>query len=284
MAKEYWYFVSGMLLVLLPLLLLIAIKKLHLLEVRPDQKIVYTVNGNEKLTLHAFMAKHSTGATPTPAVLLFHGGRWMYGGPEEFYPQCQYFSAQGFSCFSAQYRLGANNQPDVSGAMADACAALDYLIAHAGDLRIDPDRIVVGGGSAGGHLAAALGSGLPLAHGATPSAVRRPVAQLLYNPTLDLAPCTPDHHLVKDFWQEVSPHHHIDSAVPPSLILMGTQDPELPVQSAQAFCDAVQAAGGHCELALYEGQGHGFYHSPEYLEKTNQRVLEFLRNLPGQLE
>ncbi len=106
MAREYWYFVSGVLVVLVPLLLLVAVKKLHLLEVRPDQKIVYTVNGNEKLTLHAFMAKHSTDATPTPAVLLFHGGRWLYGGPEEFYPQCQYFSAQGFSCFTAQYRLG----------------------------------------------------------------------------------------------------------------------------------------------------------------------------------
>ena len=62
MAKEHWYFVSGVLLVLVPLLLLVAVKKLRLLEVRPDQKIVYAVNGNEKLTLHAFMAKHSTGA------------------------------------------------------------------------------------------------------------------------------------------------------------------------------------------------------------------------------
>ncbi len=79
----------------------------------------------------------------------------------------------------------------------------------------------------------------------------------------------------------MSPFHHIDGAVPPSLILMGTQDPELPVPAAQTFCAAMQAAGGHCEIALYEGQGHGFYHNPEYMEKTNQRILQFLRDLQG---
>ncbi len=283
MAREHWYFLSGVLLVLLPLLLFVATKKLHLLEVRPDQKIVYRVNGTEQLSLHAFTAKNSTGNTPTPALLLFHGGRWLYGGPEELYAQCQYFAAQGFSCFAAQYRLGANNRPDVRGAVADARSALDYLIAHAAKLHIDPHRIVVGGGSAGGHLAAALGSGLPLAPGTTSSTSRRPAAQILYNPMLDLAPGTPDHHLVKDYWEKVSPFHHIDRAVPPTLILVGSQDPEVPVPTAQAFCSAVQAMGRQCEIALYEGQGHGFYHDKEYREKTNVRILKFLRNLQGWL-
>jgi len=273
MAKEYWYFVSGMLVVLLPILLLVAVKKLHLLEARPDRKIVYTVNGNEKLTLHAFMAKHGTSATPTTAMLLFHGGGWLYGGPEAFYPQCQYFAAQGITCFSAQYRLGANNQPDIRGAVADARAALDYLIAHATELHIDADRIVVGGGSSGGQLAAALGSGLPMAPGV---AARRPAAQILYNPILDLSPSHPNHHLVIDFWQEVSPFHHIDSATPPALILVGSEDLEVPVQTVQAYCAAMQTAGGYCEVALYEGQGHGFFNNPEYLLKTNQRILDFL--------
>ena len=96
-----------------------------------------------------------------------------------------------------------------------------------------------------------------------PEWINKGLYRLLYNPTLDLAPGTPDHHLVKDYWQEVSPFHHIDGAVPPSLILVGSQDPEVPVPTAQAFCAAVQKAGGHCEIALYEGQGHGFFHSRE---------------------
>jgi acetyl esterase len=283
MAKEHWYLICGMLLVLVPLIALVVVKKLHLLQVRPDQKIVYRINGSEQFNLHTFTAKNSAGDIPTPALLLFHGGRWLYGGPEGLYPQCQYFAKQGYSCFSAQYRLGTDNRPDVRGAVTDARAALDYLIAHAEELRIDPDRIVVGGGSAGGHLAAALGAGLPLAPGSTSATTCRPAAQILYNPMLDLAPGTPDHHLVKDYWEQVSPFHHIDSAVPPSLILLGSQDPEVPVSTAQAFCMAVRAAGAHCEIALYEGQGHGFYHKQKYRDETNVRILKFLRNLQGRV-
>lgn len=280
MAKEHWYFVCGALLVLVPLVALVAVKKLNLLEARPGEKIVYAYNDAQPLLLHAFEAK-ARSATPAPALLMFHGGRWLYGGPEEYYPQCEFFAAQGFACFSAQYRLGANNRPDVRGAIADARAAFDYLIAHAEELHIDARNIAVAGSSAGGHLAAALGSGLPHAEGA-PNAVR-PAVQLLYNPMLDLSPGTPDHHLVKDYWEEVSPYHHIDGAVPRSLILVGSQDPEVPVPTAQAFCRAVHAAGGQCEIALYDGQGHGFFHDPVYREQTNQRILEFLDDPQGKL-
>lgn len=276
MAKEHWYFICGVLLVLVPLVLLVAVKKLHLLDVRPSEKIVYKTNGAQPLVLHAFPAKNRGGA-PAPALLLFHGGRWLYGGPEEYYPQCTFFAGRGFACFSAQYRLGANNRPDVRGAVADARDAFDYLIAHAEALHIDATNIAVAGSSSGGHLAAALGSGLPRAGGAANPV--RPVAQLLYNPMVDLSPGTPDHHLVKDYWQEVSPYHHIDSGVPPSLILVGSQDPEVPVPTAQAFCRAVHEAGGKCEIALYEGQGHGFFHDPVYREQTNQRILNFLNAL-----
>jgi len=280
LAREHWYFLCGVLLVLIPLIAFVAIKKLRLLEVRPAEKIVYAHSGKQALSLHAFPAQ-DVGNTPAPALLFFHGGGWLYGGPEDLYTQCQFFSARGFTCFSAQYHLGANNRPDVREAVTNARAALDYLIAHATELHIDPNRITVGGGSAGGQLAAALGSGLPLTSGAKSSGARRPAAQILYNPVLDLSPGTPNHHLVKEYWEEVSPYHHIDGATPHSLILVGKQDLEVPVTTAQAFCAAVLEAGGHCELALYEGQGHGFFHTREYREKTNTRILEFLIARPG---
>lgn len=280
MATKYWYLLGGILLGLLPLLLVVAVKKLNLLEIRPDQKIVYQTNGAQALTLHLFRARERADQSPAPALLLFHGGRWLYGDPGQLYRQCQFFAAQGFTCFSAQYRLAAATPPDVRGAMADAQAALRYLRDNAAALHIDPDRIAVGGASSGGHLAAALGAGLPLAHDAASlSATARPAALLLYNPMLDLSPGTPDHHLVKDYWQQVSPYHHIDSAVPPTLMLLGSLDPEVPLPTAQAYCAATQRAGGKCEIAVYEGQSHGFFNHAPYLAQTNQRILQFLRGL-----
>jgi acetyl esterase/lipase len=277
MAKEYWYFVSGVLVVVLPLLVLVAVKKLNLLDERPDKMIVYRTNGDQSLTLHAFMAKDTEGGQPAPALLLFHGGRWLFGGPRDLYPQCRFFAEQGITCFSAQYTLGRMSRPEVRSAVADARAALDYLVEHAGDLNLDPQRIAVGGGSSGGHLAAALGSGLP---GAAANE-RRPAALVLYNPMLDLSPGTPDHHLVKHYWEEVSPHHHIDGDVPPALILVGSLDPEVPVPTAEAYCMAVRDAAGDCEVEVYEGESHGFFNKPRFRDATNQRILQFLSNLNG---
>ena len=280
MAKEYWYFICGVLVVLVPLLLLVAVKKLHLLDVRADHRIVYKVQAGQNLLLHGFRPKNASGDAPATALLLLHGGRWLYGHPQDFFPQCQFFADQGYHCFAAQYRLGSHNRPDVRGAVADVDAALAYLQENADALHINPQHIVVGGSSAGGHLAAALGSGLArtAAHGGA-QPTQRAAAQILYNPMLDLAPGTPDHHLVKDYWEQVSPYQHIDAAVPPTLILLGSDDPEVPVATAQAFCDAVVNAGSDCEIALYEGQGHGFFHQPPYRDLTNRRVLAFLQQL-----
>ncbi|SRR6056297_991206 len=299
MAKEHWYFLAGLLAVLLPLALLLAVKKLQLLETRPDTRIPYAQFAGEPLHLHAFRAQTQQAAAP--ALLLFHGGRWLYGGPQSLYPQCRYFAARGYHCFSAEYRLGSQNQPDVPGALGDAAAALAYLQDHATEMGIDARRIYAGGGSSGGHLAAGLGAGLGAEAspgskavtdpGRDPTAPEsgkassRPAGLVLYNPMLDLSPGTPDHHLVRDHWRAVSPYHHIDSRFPPTLILNGTQDPEVPVASVEAFCSAMRAVGGVCELELYAGQSHGFYHFSEgrnpWFERSSRRAWEFLQGLLG---
>jgi len=276
-ANEHWLLLGVLLLVLA---LRVAVKKFHLLDARPDRKITYKAVGANALTLHVFRARNAGTGAASPAVLFFHGGGWLYGGPEQFYPQCQYLCERGFTCFSTQYRLGDDSQPDLRGAVEDARAAFTYLADHAGELNIDPRHIVAGGGSSGGHLAAALGTALaPAPTGTSSGDIRRPAALVLYNPILDLSPGTPNHSLVKENWEEVSPIHHVDDAVPASLVLLGSQDAEAPVATVEAFRKAVRDAGGRCEVALYEGQGHGFFNQPDYLEKTNLRVLQFLSAL-----
>ena len=67
MAKEYWYLASMVLAVVLPLALLFAVKKLHLLETWPDQIIVYKVVNQQSLSLHAFKAQNRPDDAPSPA-------------------------------------------------------------------------------------------------------------------------------------------------------------------------------------------------------------------------
>jgi acetyl esterase len=284
LVKEYWYFLAGVCVVLIPLALILAIERLDLLEIRPDRKLVYKREDGWALELHVFEAKSENAGATAPALLLFHGGRWKYGSARNFYPQCKYFARQGYACFSAQYRLGKGGRTDVRAAVADARSAFEYLSESAASLRIDPDRIVAGGGSSGGHLAAMLGVWATPTRGRSPEGRGvRPAALILLNPMLDLSPCRPDHHLVKQYWREVSPFHQVDRHFPPSLVLLGSDDPELPVDSARAFCDAVRGKGGRCELAVFEGQSHGFFNyrpgQTEYFDKTNKCIVGFLDDL-----
>ena len=76
---------------------------------------------------------------------------------------------------------------------------------------------------------------------------------------------------------------YIDGQVPPTLILHGTDDRDVPVASAIKFCDAVTSVHGRCELVLYEGAKHGFFNDEidggRYFNATNERIARFLEQL-----
>lgn len=266
------YFLAGLALGLCVALAPAVMKRVTAWLNGPDRVMVYRSIDGHDLKLHVFEAKGPGPAAGHPALLLFHGGAWQYGSPDAFFPQCRHFAQHGLTCVSAEYRIASRHGTDPRAAVQDARAAFAYLRNHAEGLGIDPIRIAVGGGSSGGHLAAMLGVATPVSD--------RPAALVLYNPMLDLSPGKPDHHLVAEYWQSVSPLQQVDAAVPPGLILLGTEDREVPVATAQAFCDGVSVRGGRCELALYEGARHGFFNLREddrqYFDATNQRVGAFL--------
>ncbi|HRX22427.1 MAG TPA: alpha/beta hydrolase [Syntrophomonadaceae bacterium] len=284
MSRENWFFLLGLIVALLLISGYIAIKHSKFSAITPDRKVTYRIIDGYELTLHLFQAQGPALPNGYPVLLLFHGGAWKYGSPHQFYPQCQHFQERGLTCVSAQYRIASVHDSDPRVALEDAQAAILYLRQHAAELYINPKRIIAGGGSAGGHLAAALGVGLPIKD--TPmdrKNLSRPNALVLYNPMLDLSPGRPDHHLVAVYWSDISPYHHIDGNIPPTLILLGTEDSEVPVSTAQAFCDKVIYNGGQCKLALYEGAKHGFFnHSVEnskYFNLTNQIINKFIDSL-----
>jgi len=274
MSRELWY-TLGAVAALLFLVAIFAVKKFRPHEWWPDRGIEYKTVAGEDFALHAFFAQATEGKAP--ALLLFHGGAWQFGTPAMMFPQCNFFARNGVHCFSAGYRVSGGAQPDVRGAIADARDAFDYVRNNADKLGVDATRIFIGGGSSGGHLAAAVGAGLP------DKAAARPAGLVLYNPMVDLAPGMPDHELVSAYWAEVSPLHHLDERTPPALVMLGDRDTEISVATAERFCAALRGVGGRCEVDVYPGQGHGFFNyrvgDTRYFDATNLRVLRFLGGL-----
>lgn len=204
--------------------------------------------------------------TPGPALLWIHGGGYVIGSPAQDHAQCRRFAAKlGATVAAVEYRL-APKHPYPAG-LEDCYAALTWL---AGLPAVDPDRVAIGGASAGGGLAAALAL-LARERGEVPLA-----AQLLVYPMLDDRSVGPEfdrpgHRL----WTQESnrfawsvyldgadpevavPARHQDlSGLPPAWIGVGTLD--LFHDEDLVYAERLRAAGVPCDVEVVEGAFHGF--------------------------
>lgn len=207
--------------------------------------------------------------TNRPAIVFFFGGGWSSGSPSQFEPQCRALAARGMVAITADYRVATRQQAKAADCVADAKSAVRWLRQNAARLGLDPNRIAAGGGSAGGHIAAATlvpgfdTEGEALAVSCAPNAL------VLFNPALVLAPM--EGLELKGFGvnlgperlgataSALSPAHHIKRGLPPTIIFHGRADTTVPFVTAEAYARAMQAAGNRCELVGFEGQTHGFF-------------------------
>jgi acetyl esterase len=146
-----------------------------LLPVGPIEEIVaHGPAGAVRLRVY----RPAGGGSSLPTLVYFHGGGWVVGDLEAFDPHCRVLvSACCAAVISVDYRLAPEHR--FPAALEDAFAATEFIATKAADLGADPTRIVVGGDSAGGNLAAAVcilrrDRGLPLLSG-----------QMLLYPILD---------------------------------------------------------------------------------------------------
>ena len=130
----------------------------------------------------------------------------------------------------------------------DGRSAIRYLRQHAGELGIDPEKIVVSGGSAGGHVAAgtALFDGID-EDGEDAKVSCVPNALVLYFPVIDTSKEGYGNARCGDRWQELSPLHRVKAGLPPTLVLHGTADTTTPFKGAKAFDEAMRKAGNQLE-------------------------------------
>jgi len=208
-----------------------------------------------------------------PSIVFFFGGGWNGGTPGQFRPQAEYLAERGMVAIAVDYRVKSRQGTPARVAVSDAKAAIRWARTHADRLGIDPDRIAAGGGSAGGHLAAATAT-LPGHDDSKSTAAVScvPNALVLFNPALITAPYSGQSEFEEQKYEKLerrlgakpesmSPYHHVRPGLPPTIIFHGENDKTVPFHQAELFCDAMTAAANRCELVGYPGEGHGFFNA-----------------------
>jgi acetyl esterase/lipase len=251
-------------------------------DLEPARTVVYKKVGNRELVLNVF---EPTGLKPSdkrPCFLVIHGGGWTGMEPRRMFPFADHFAKLGMVGISVQYRLAsAKTGVTVFDCVKDARSSVRYVRAHAAELGIDPQKIVVSGGSAGGHLAAAtaLFEGV---NEETDDLKVSPVpnALVLLFPVIDTSTEGYGNARIGERWQEISPLHQVRAGVPPTIIFHGTADPTCPFKGAKAFQEAMVKAGNRCELDVNEGGAHGYLmRTQELYDDTMQKTETFLKSL-----
>jgi acetyl esterase/lipase len=237
----------------------------------PGAKVeTYKTLGDTKLNLYIYEPEDLKPGDKRPAIVFFFGGGWQSGSPRQFMPQCKYLASRGMVAIAADYRVASRHNVKAIDCVRDAKSAIRFVRKNARRLGVDPDRIAAGGGSAGGHLAAATGTIEGFDEPDEDLNVSsRPNAMLLFNPAVVLAPVEGvelnEERLaglaerMGTAPRELSPYHHVAKGVPPTAIFHGLADKTVPHSTVVAFAKAMQDAGNTCKLFSYENQGHGFF-------------------------
>ncbi|MGL4942179.1 MAG: alpha/beta hydrolase fold domain-containing protein, partial [Thermoguttaceae bacterium] len=122
--------------------------------------VPYVSGGGERQQLDLYIPKRDRGGKPferpMPAILWLHFGSWTRGSKEPCIPFGLGYTKKGYALVAANYRLTTTDP--FPAQIEDCKSAVRWLRAHAAEYNIDPDRIGVWGVSAGGHLAALLGT------------------------------------------------------------------------------------------------------------------------------
>ena len=195
--------------------------------------------------------------------LIVHGGGWWQGdadAPNVVDAKVAWLNPQGIALGSISYRLGTKSTPRIGPDMEadDVAAAVAYLRAHADELGIDADRIVLAGHSAGGHLSA-LGItrlGVTVAGFVGLDSACYNVVQAMEGPH----PEDPFGIAFGDdpaFWEECCPTANMTKTPPPMLLAASTQRGPANIPQAEAFARKAIGFDGRAEVyqaALEHGE------------------------------
>jgi len=236
------------------------------------------------------LARPGQGGGPFPAVLCIHGGGFRAGKRESYDALCVKLAARGYVAATITYRLAPQHK--FPAAVHDTKAAVRWFRANAKAYKINPDKIGVTGGSAGGHLAQflAVTANVPQFEGNGGNANQSSQVTCVvnvYGPS-DFTQSygkSVDAHEVLPLWFgsnleqsrglhiQGSPLYWVTPSAAPTLCIHGTDDKYVAHEQAVWLIDKLKAANVEAELLTLPGAGHGFK-GPD-AEKSEAAMMAF---------
>lgn len=244
--------------------------------------IQYGQAAGESLLLDAFVPQ-SPG--PHPVAILVHGGGWSSGNKQDMEFLFEPLSKADFTWFSINYRLAPKHR--WPACLQDVRAAVKWVKSNAAAYKGDPDKIALVGYSAGGHLVSAAVTLPP-----NPSTVQAVVG--LAAPTDLVADMQrrgglssalqhlfdKPQQLDEPTWKLLrlySPVQYIHSALPPFLLVHGTQDTSVPYDQSISLQTALTKQGVACDLITLQGASHRIAEWPQFDQAFIPKTVQWLK-------
>jgi acetyl esterase/lipase/TolA-binding protein len=243
--------------------------------------VEYGKGGKRPLRLH-ILRPRVMPKEPLPVIIFIHGGGWFEGHRNRGIAPLVHFAERGYLCATVEYRL--SDEAKFPAQIEDIKTAVRYLRAKAGELHLDSQRIGVWGQSAGGHLAALLGTsgGVRELEGAGgwQNFSSRVNAVIDWNGPVDFLEAKELERLMKqkqaEGWKTIAmerlfggliPQHkeearranpitYVSSDDPPFLIMHGDEDNTVALSQSQLLYDSLKKAGVDATLNVIKGAGH----------------------------
>lgn len=264
------------------ILLLVALATMHSAQAErvsgPDGK-VYTykeVDGVKRELEVYFPEGHDEAKKPVPGIILFHGGGWGGGTRDAFKYQCDYFASRGLVAVTVTYRLATKEEKasmkgdksPKSLCVPDAKSAIRWVKQNAEELGVDPDKLIAGGGSAGGHISLIATNNPGLNDPNDPEGFDASVAALvLFNPALSVETNDPEIHVIK----------HLKPSTPPAIAFFGDEDNWLKGWNP-AYEKWRSLEETTIDYQVAEGVGHAFFNRQPWADLTLMAADEFLKS------
>lgn len=254
--------------------------------------IVYKKIDTTTVKLDVYTPKKGNG--PFPTLIYFHGGGWVKGTKDSMSGQLTPYLANGWVVVNVGYRL--INRAPAPAAVEDTRCAFAWVYENAARYKIDTNKIVLSGGSAGGHLAMITGmlpANSPLDKNCIPGHAMKAAAIVDFYGIADVNDLLvvpnkksyavrwlADQKNAAEIASLVSPINYVRKDMPPIIIIHGDADPTVPYSHATRMKAKLDSAGVHAVLYTVPGGQHGKF-SKEEMVDIYKAVSAFLKKETG---